>query len=110
MLIIVVEIIVCFTEVSFFNRAIYESIFSRLGRDIRKLPSSYSFTFGSNRTEALGPGPVDSGPWISGSEHLLNSMRFWGELHVVCFNDKYAEGHLDQPDGLAVLGFFVDVS
>ena len=45
-----------------------------------------------------------------GSEHLLNSMRFWGELHVVCFNDKYSEGHLDQPDGLAVLGFFVDVS
>ena len=45
-----------------------------------------------------------------GSEHLLNSMRFWGELHVVCFNDKYADGHLDQPDGLAVLGFFVDVS
>ena len=44
-----------------------------------------------------------------GSEHLLNSMRFWGELHVVCFNDKYSEGHLDQPDGLAVLGFFVDV-
>jgi len=43
-----------------------------------------------------------------GSEHLLNSMRFWGELHVVCFNDKYADGHLDQPDGLAVLGFFVD--
>ena len=55
-------------------------------------------------------GPVGSGPWIPGSEHLLNSMRFWGELHVVCFNDKYAEGHLDQPDGLAVLGFFVDVS
>ena len=54
--------------------------------------------------------PVGSGPWIPGSEHLLNSMRFWGELHVVCFNDKYAEGHLDQPDGLAVLGFFVDVS
>ena len=45
-----------------------------------------------------------------GSEHLLNSMRFWGELHVVCFNDKYTEDHLSQPDGLAVLGFFVDVS
>ena len=44
-----------------------------------------------------------------GSEHLLNSMRFWGELHVVCLNDKYVDGHLDQPDGLAVLGFFVDV-
>lgn len=43
-----------------------------------------------------------------GSEHLLNSMRFWGELHVVCFNDKYTEDHLSQPDGLAVLGFFVD--
>ena len=25
-------------------------------------------------------------------------------------NDNYVEGHLEQPDGLAVLGFFVDVS
>ena len=25
-------------------------------------------------------------------------------------NDRYGDGHLEQPDGLAVLGFFVDVS
>ena len=25
-------------------------------------------------------------------------------------NDRYDDGHLEQPDGLAVLGFFVDVS
>lgn len=24
-------------------------------------------------------------------------------------NDNYSDGHLNQPDGLAVLGFFVDV-
>lgn len=46
---------------------------------------------------------------IGGSEHLLNSVRFWGELHIVMTNDQYTEGHLQQPDGLAVLGFFVDV-
>ena len=44
-----------------------------------------------------------------GSEHVLNSIRFWGELHVVMTNDNYQDGHLNQPDGLAVLGFFIDV-
>ena len=29
---------------------------------------------------------------------------------MVMTNDNYVEGHLEQPDGLAVLGFFVDVS
>ena len=41
---------------------------------------------------------------------MLNSIRFWGELHIVMTNDRYDDGHLEQPDGLAVLGFFVDVS
>ena len=72
-----------------------------------------------------------------GSEHLINSLRYWGELHIVTghgftvvlvtlhkglkswqtliishdkANTKYDDNHTLYPDGLAVLGFFVDVS
>jgi len=44
-----------------------------------------------------------------GSEHLINSIRYWGELHIVTANSKYPDNHTAYPDGLAVLGFFVDV-
>lgn len=47
-----------------------------------------------------------------GSEHRLNGFEFPGEAHFVHFNSKY--GNLStaasQPDGLLVLGFFLQVA
>ncbi|XP_038053803.1 carbonic anhydrase 2-like [Patiria miniata] len=46
-----------------------------------------------------------------GSEHTIDGKAYPGELHVVCFNTKYADfvTALNEPDGLTVLGFFLDV-
>lgn len=43
-----------------------------------------------------------------GSEHTLNNKRYPLELHVVMFNDKYADfiEAKDKTRGLAVFGFF----
>ncbi|NXE95873.1 CAH9 anhydrase, partial [Menura novaehollandiae] len=49
-----------------------------------------------------------SGP---GSEHTINGRRFAAEIHVVHYNTKYnnlTEAKV-QPDGLAVLGAFLEV-
>ncbi|XP_065512596.1 carbonic anhydrase 9 isoform X2 [Caloenas nicobarica] len=49
-----------------------------------------------------------SGP---GSEHTVNGHRFAAEIHVVHYNTKYAsiQEAMNQPDGLAVLGAFLEV-
>ncbi|OPJ75467.1 carbonic anhydrase 9 [Patagioenas fasciata monilis] len=49
-----------------------------------------------------------SGP---GSEHTVNGHRFAAEIHVVHYNTKYAsiQEAIKQPDGLAVLGAFLEV-
>ncbi|XP_053133558.1 carbonic anhydrase 14 isoform X2 [Hemicordylus capensis] len=47
-----------------------------------------------------------------GSEHLIDGQAFPGELHVVHFNsEKYANVSeaMHHPDGLAVLGIFLEV-
>ncbi|NWT44508.1 CAH9 anhydrase, partial [Chroicocephalus maculipennis] len=50
-----------------------------------------------------------SGP---GSEHTINRRRFAGEIHVVHYNTKYDSFSeaMVHPDGLAVLGAFLEVS
>ncbi|XP_065596105.1 carbonic anhydrase 9 isoform X1 [Cyrtonyx montezumae] len=50
-------------------------------------------------------------PSKPGSEHTVDRKRFAGELHVVHYNTKYEnfEAALTQPDGLAVLGAFLEV-
>lgn len=46
-----------------------------------------------------------------GSEHTYNGMTYPAELHVVHYNTKYADisEAVSKPDGLAVLGFFIEV-
>ncbi|XP_022085770.1 carbonic anhydrase 1-like isoform X2 [Acanthaster planci] len=46
-----------------------------------------------------------------GSEHTVDGKAYAGELHIVCFNTKYADFNeaLQNDDGLTVLGFFLDV-
>lgn len=48
---------------------------------------------------------------MGGSEHTVNGNFYFGELHIVQANTKYPdlETILTSPDGLAVLGFFVEV-
>ncbi|XP_021236830.1 carbonic anhydrase 9 isoform X1 [Numida meleagris] len=50
-------------------------------------------------------------PSKPGSEHTVDRKRFAGELHVVHYNTKYEnfEAALTRPDGLAVLGVFLEV-
>uniref|UniRef100_A0A8B9UX68 Carbonic anhydrase n=1 Tax=Anas zonorhyncha TaxID=75864 RepID=A0A8B9UX68_9AVES len=50
-------------------------------------------------------------PSTAGSEHTVNRKRFAGELHVVHYNTKYENFKvaLGYPDGLAVLGVFLEV-
>ncbi|XP_035165174.1 carbonic anhydrase 9 isoform X1 [Oxyura jamaicensis] len=51
-------------------------------------------------------------PTTAGSEHTVNGKRFAAELHVVHYNTKYDSFTvaMDRPDGLAVLGAFLEVS
>ena len=51
-------------------------------------------------------------PNAAGSEHLFNGNQYWGELHIVHYNTKYPDlgTAASEPDGLAVLGFFMAVS
>ncbi|XP_062566187.1 carbonic anhydrase-like [Saccostrea cucullata] len=46
-----------------------------------------------------------------GSEHTLNGANYPMELHIVTYNSSYADlnAALSQSDGLAVLGFFIQV-
>ncbi|XP_061175512.1 carbonic anhydrase 2-like [Saccostrea echinata] len=46
-----------------------------------------------------------------GSEHTYNGKTYPAELHVVHYNTKYADINeaVSKPDGLAVLGFFIEV-
>uniref|UniRef100_A0A8C3BM31 Carbonic anhydrase n=1 Tax=Cairina moschata TaxID=8855 RepID=A0A8C3BM31_CAIMO len=50
-------------------------------------------------------------PTTAGSEHTINRKRFAAELHVVHYNTKYENFKvaLGYPDGLAVLGVFLEV-
>jgi len=45
-----------------------------------------------------------------GSEHTVNGKQYDAELHIVHFNTKYGtpENAADKPDGLAVLGIFIE--
>ncbi|XP_041348297.1 putative carbonic anhydrase 3 [Gigantopelta aegis] len=47
-----------------------------------------------------------------GSEHTLNGQRFPMEMHVVCMQEgvSHISAALEKSDGLAVLGFFFEVS
>ncbi|KAL8615741.1 hypothetical protein ACOMHN_040236 [Nucella lapillus] len=47
-----------------------------------------------------------------GSEHTVDGNAYPMEVHIVCFNTKYADlgAAVSQPDGLAVLGFFFEIS
>nr|AGN29658.1 carbonic anhydrase 2 [Acartia pacifica] len=53
-------------------------------------------------------GSVDS----NGAEHTLDGHTFPGEMHFVHFNKKYGsvENAINQPDGLVVIGFFLEIS
>ncbi|XP_052270370.1 uncharacterized protein LOC127871465 isoform X2 [Dreissena polymorpha] len=53
-------------------------------------------------------GPNDQ----SGSEHTLQGKMYPMEIHIVHYNEKYGSvaGAVSQPDGLAVVGFFYQVS
>lgn len=46
-----------------------------------------------------------------GSEHTINNEHYWGELHMVFYSNKYENlgSAVSDPNGLAVLGFFVHV-
>lgn len=46
-----------------------------------------------------------------GSEHLINSQRYPGELHIVHYNAKYGsfEEATKYEDGLAVLGILIEL-
>jgi len=46
-----------------------------------------------------------------GSEHTMNGKMFDGEMHLVHYNTKYGSfgNAVDKPDGLAVLGVFLEV-
>jgi len=46
-----------------------------------------------------------------GSEHTLDGHQFPAEIHFVSYNTKYSDinAALDHPDGLAVLGVFLEV-
>ncbi|XP_048729997.2 carbonic anhydrase-like [Ostrea edulis] len=48
----------------------------------------------------------------TGSEHTLNGQQYPMELHIVTYNSSYADLNtaLPQSDGLAVLGFFFQIS
>lgn len=48
---------------------------------------------------------------MGGSEHTVDGQYYFGELHIVHVNTKYPDvgTALSMSDGLAVLGFFVDV-
>ncbi|KAM4614975.1 carbonic anhydrase 9 [Polymixia lowei] len=48
---------------------------------------------------------------VSGSEHTLDNVHFPAEIHVVHYNSKYADlsEAASKPDGLAVLGGFIEV-
>ncbi|XP_035758608.1 carbonic anhydrase 9 isoform X2 [Egretta garzetta] len=50
-------------------------------------------------------------PLGPGSEHTINGHRFAAEIHVVHYNTKYEsiEEAMVHPDGLAVLGAFLEV-
>lgn len=46
-----------------------------------------------------------------GSEHTVDGNYYWAELHIVHMNTKYESlvDALSYPDGLAVLGFFIEI-
>lgn len=47
-----------------------------------------------------------------GSEHKVDGKAYFGELHAVFYNEKYkdlSEAANKEGDGLAVLGFFIEV-
>ena len=46
-----------------------------------------------------------------GSEHTLNGMRYFSEVHLVHYKTEYGglnDDSLNNGDGLAVLGYFID--
>jgi carbonic anhydrase len=47
-----------------------------------------------------------------GSEHQINSQQYAAEMHIIHYNDKYANvgEAIDKPDGLLVWGHFLQVT
>ena len=47
-----------------------------------------------------------------GSEHEISKEKYFSEAHFVHYNTKYDsfDQAADKTDGLAVLGYFIDVS
>lgn len=79
---------------------------------VLKLPESLAITGGyAQQYRAVQLHLHWGSPSNPGSEHTVDHKRFAGELHVVHYNTKYEnfEAAVTQPDGLAVLGVFLEV-
>ncbi|NXY45522.1 CAH9 anhydrase, partial [Ceuthmochares aereus] len=77
-----------------------------------KLPESLAITGGyAQQYRAVQLHLHWGSPSGPGSEHTVNGHRFTAEIHVVHYNTKYNsfEEAMVQPDGLAVLGAFLEV-
>lgn len=57
-------------------------------------------------------GTATADRWTGGSEHMMNGVRHFGELHVVHYNTKYSSlsAAAAESDGLAVFGWFISVT
>lgn len=57
-------------------------------------------------------GTANSTSFTPGSEHTVDGKQYFGELHVVHYNTKYPNigAAINQSDGLAVFGWFIDVT
>ncbi|XP_052526543.1 carbonic anhydrase 9 isoform X1 [Tympanuchus pallidicinctus] len=79
---------------------------------VLKLPESLAITGGyAQQYRAVQLHLHWGSPSNPGSEHTVDHKRFAGELHVVHYNTKYEnfKAALTQPDGMAVLGVFLEV-
>ncbi|NXH11487.1 CAH9 anhydrase, partial [Bucco capensis] len=77
-----------------------------------KLPESLAITGGyAQQYRAVQLHLHWGSPKGYGSEHTVNGHRFAAEIHVVHYNTKYDSFNeaMDRPDGLAVLGAFLEV-
>jgi len=84
--------------------------------------ASWKLNFPEERSSLTG-GPLEANYRLSqihahwgkekgrGSEHTMNGKMYDGEMHLVHFNTKYGSfgDAVDKPDGLAVLGVFLQV-
>ncbi|XP_075583194.1 carbonic anhydrase 9 [Pelecanus crispus] len=79
---------------------------------VLELPNSLAITGGyAQQYRAVQLHLHWGSPLGPGSEHTVNGHRFPAEIHVVHYNTKYdnVQKAMVQPDGLAVLGAFLEV-